>query len=254
MTRATNGEEAPSDPPNVSEGHGAAAPGTSLFRREAGAMAQQGWLIAKNLVRRRPTIDGPRAVVFVHGFLAAGAVFGPMRDRVSADLGLPTLDFTYGPFGGFVGIAEALAEHIDRHVDRSVTLSIVGHSLGGLVARWYLQELGPAHAVDRLVTLATPHGGTRSARFAPGSLGAALRPGSAILQRLGRSVGVGREPMPHVALVAGADTMVTPPESAGAVEADEVVRIEHLGHNELLFDGRVHDIVVRALAGSAEHI
>lgn len=237
-----------SDAAEASYAGGVAAPHGSLLRREAGAMAQQGWLIAKNLIRRRPVIEGPRAVVFVHGFLAAGAVFGPMRERVTAELGLPTLDFTYGPFGGFESIADGLAEHIDRHIGRRVTLSLVGHSLGGLVARWYLQELGPAHAVDRLVTLATPHGGTRSARFAPGSLGAALRPGSAILERLGPRVGPADSPLSHVALVAGADTMVTPPESAGAVEADEVVRIEHLGHNELLFDERVHEFVVRALS------
>jgi pimeloyl-ACP methyl ester carboxylesterase len=220
----------------------------ALLRREAIAVARQGRLMLAALRRpkRLRPIDSDRVVIFVHGYMAAGAVFDPMRARVERELGLPTADFSYGPFGTFDQIVELLADHIAGAVHAEARVSLVGHSLGGLIARWYAQERPPERTVDRLVTLATPHAGTDSARFAPGSLGAALRPGSVVVERLkaGRST---CEHIPHVSLVAGRDRMCSPPESAASLESAEVVWIDDLGHNELLFDERVHRTVVHAL-------
>jgi pimeloyl-ACP methyl ester carboxylesterase len=248
--------------------------------REVGAVVEQALLVARRLQRvpERPAEArgaspqrfvlvpdaGDRettAVVFVHGFLAAGAVFDPMRREVERRLGLPTVDFTYAPTASFEQVAERLARVVARAAElvprrspggdeHGPRVDLVGHSLGGLLARWYLQELGGARNVRRLVTLATPHGGTRTARIAPVALGRALRPDSDVVRRLkeGRHrAGAVR----HVAIVAGGDLMVTPPESAAALEDAEVIWIDGLGHNEMLFDRRVHAHVVRALAGPA---
>lgn len=209
------------------------------------ALALQGRLIARGL-RRQPCALGEceRVIVFVHGFMAAGPVFDPMRDHVERATELPTVDFTYGPLASFEAIVDGFAEYVDRVVPRGARVSLVGHSLGGIVARWWLQEQGGASRADRVVTLATPHRGTDSARWWPGSVAAALRPGSPILERLAE--GRSRASIPHVAIVAGADLMCTPPSSAAAVEDAEVHWLDDLGHNEMLYDSRVHDIVVRA--------
>lgn len=45
-------------------------------------------------------------------------------------------------------------------------IDIVGHSLGGLIARYYVQRLGGDRRVRTLVTLGTPHGGTAAAPLA----------------------------------------------------------------------------------------
>lgn len=210
--------------------------------REAGAIARQGWLIAKRGGRhwRDEGIDAEAPhVVFVHGYLAAGPVFDPLREAVHASLGAPTLDITYGPHRDFESIATELADRIRREVDPDRELAIVGHSLGGLLARWYVQRLG-GRAMG-LVTLATPHGGADGARRFPGSLARALRPGGRILRHLGDRVGI-----PHLAIAGGRDRLV-PTTSALAVRDAQVEVFDELGHNALLYDAAVHGRVVRAL-------
>jgi len=221
----------------------------SLFRREAKAVAQQGWLIARNL-RRTPSVPlGADVALFVHGFLAAGPVFDPMRAEVSRRTRYDTLDFNYGPLTGLDVIVERLARTIEERVPASSRLALVGHSLGGLVCRQYIQLHERARPVQRLITLATPHAGTRSVLYVPGELAAALRPGSPSIRRLGRSVQREGAAIPHTAVVAGRDSMVTPPSSAGEIDGATIVEFDDLGHNELLFDVRVHDLVVSALGG-----
>lgn len=219
-----------------------------LLGREARAIAAQGRLIFRARGRAEPLPDTQRTVLFVHGFLAAGPVFDPMRARVEHDLGpgVGTVDFTYGPSREFEEIADDLRDRIELLAGRTDRVSIVCHSLGGLLSRWCLQELGAAAVVDRVVLMATPHAGTRSARLAFGPLGEVLRPGSRVIHRLAaRRHAAGN--VRHVAIVAGSDMMITPPASAAAIEDAEVFWFHELGHNELLFDDGVRELVTRAL-------
>ncbi|MGV7209967.1 esterase/lipase family protein [Oxalobacteraceae bacterium A2-2] len=61
---------------------------------------------------------------------------------------------------------------------------LLGHSMGGLVARAYLRRHGHAR-VARVITLGSPHHGTALAHFGPGQNAAQMRPGSAWLGALG---------------------------------------------------------------------
>jgi triacylglycerol lipase len=221
-----------------------------VLGREIGAVVRQGRLMAFPKRTASPA-HADRTVLFVHGFMAAGPVFDPMRAHVESVAAVETVGLSYGPLESFEHIAGRIAAltNLAAH-GRPVT--IVGHSLGGLLARWYLQELGGAvdqgGAVDRLITIASPHAGTDKARFAPGSLGAALRPGSLILDKLRAGRDRARQ-VAHIAVVAGQDQMISPPDSAGAIEDAEVHRFDDLGHNAALFDPRVVDLIARKVAG-----
>lgn len=218
-----------------------------ILGREAAAWARQGVLMMRG---RRPRRFVPgeaeRAVVFVHGFGATGPVFEPMRAYVEERLGVRTLDFTYGSFTSFHRVAERLAREIEERVDPRSRLDLVGHSLGGLLVRWYVQELGGADRVRRVVTLATPHAGTRSARIAPGPLRHALLPDNPVVRRLHHGRHRAAE-VEHTALVAGSDLMVTPPASAAALPGATVRWFEDIGHNGMLFEPEVLEAVVDAL-------
>lgn len=219
----------------------------SLRLGEPAAVARQGLLIARRWVRgveRRFEGEAPH-VLFLHGYLAGGAVFDPMRAHVESALAHTTTDFEYGPHRAFEAVAEDLSAYIDR-IPPTIPLVLVGHSLGGLLARWYVEELGGAARVERIVTLATPHGGTERARIAPGSLGAALRPASAVIRRLDVDSSV-----PLVS-IAGGDDRVVPVASASAVRNARVEVIPGVGHNELLYDRRAHDVVVRVVRDSRD--
>lgn len=210
--------------------------------RESAALARQGLLIARRWVRGESATpnDARRHVIFVHGYLAAGAVFDPLRAHVEDRADHATVDFGYGPHRAFESVGEELAELVQR-VGRTNPVVLVGHSLGGLLARWCVDVLENAQEVERIVTLATPHGGTERARIAPGSLGAALRPGSAVLRRLGEHSSV-----PLVSIAGSADRVV-PVSSASAVRNAQMHVIPGVGHNGLLYERRAYDVVVHAL-------
>ena len=217
------------------------------FGLEARACLRQGALMLRGNPRTSEVPDGAaRVVAFVHGYGATGPVFGPMRDHVERELGVATIDFSYGSFTSFPRVAADLADRLDRAGARGARLDLVGHSLGGLLGRWYVQEMGGASHVGRVVTLATPHAGTASARIAPGPLRRAMLPGNPVVRRLASGRNRARD-VEHTALVAAADIMVTPPDSAGALEDALVLWFEGLGHNAMLFDEGVHAAVVDAL-------
>jgi triacylglycerol lipase len=215
-------------------------------RRELRALARQGRLIVGGLRRKPPHSEAGRVAVFLHGYLAAGPVFDPMRAFVENELGLPTLDFTYGPLGGFDSVLDRFVAHVDAHVRQDAQLSLVGHSLGGILARAYMHERPGGARVDRVLTIATPHEGTTSVRYLLTGPATALKPKSPVLVRLARQHRE-RPDVRHVAVIAGADQVCVPPESAGALSGAEVHRFDGVGHNEIIFDTRVHDLVTRHL-------
>ena len=64
-------------------------------------------------------------------------------------------------------------------------IHVIGHSLGGLIARYYVQRLGGDQRVHSLITLGTPHSGTLLARAGQAlPLVRQLAPGSELLNEL----------------------------------------------------------------------
>jgi pimeloyl-ACP methyl ester carboxylesterase len=237
------------------------APSHGALRGELGALLMQARLMAGGTGSDRGRLSAQRAVIFVHGLWATGPVFEPMRRAVEARAGLPGLPFTYSSVSTFERVTTRFARFVDTHVPKACRVSIVGHSLGGLIARWYVQEQGGSDRVDRLVLLATPSAGTARAVTLPGALHRALRPDSPVLRRLGDSQARARG-IPHRLIVAGGDWLVRPPGSAASLgpgsrcdevtggEPGDVHVIDAVGHNEMLFDPRVHELVIDALPSS----
>lgn len=209
--------------------------------RELRAVVRQGELIARAKLRGREGEsigEGDRLVVFLHGYMARGPVFRPMRELVARTHSVETVSMSYGPFDRFEDVCARARRLVELH-HRGRPVTIVGHSLGGVIARWLIQEeasVGPH--VDRLITLASPHDGTRAAvdlmpRGLATPLVSAIRPRSPVLEQLSAS----RSKLERVerwAAVALRDRMVTPPASAAALPGAEIVWLD-VGHNEILF-------------------
>ena len=110
-----------------------------------------------------PTVDRPVPVVLVHGTRADRTVNWAYMGPELAEAGwcVYSLDL---PDRGQAPIAESVAA-LARRVDevRAETgareVSIVGHSLGGIVARDYVKRGGGRHVVDDIVAMGTPHTG-----------------------------------------------------------------------------------------------
>jgi hypothetical protein len=138
--------------------------------------------------------DVHRPVLLLHGLLDNQAVFTRMRRALEAD-GLEHVHgLNYNPLTVDVrSAAELLGRHVQhaREVYGGERVAVVGHSLGGLIARYYVQLLGGDEHVHTVVTIATPHQGTYAAHvLRPLPVGTELLPGSSVLEEL-------RAPAPH---------------------------------------------------------
>ncbi len=127
-----------------------------------------------------------KRVVLVHGFLDTDSCFKMLRRRLEGrgfDCFVPSLKPNDGR-GGLEDIAAKLKRDIDVRFGPSEPINVVGFSMGGLVSRQYLQELGGATRCENFITISSPHHGTLTAFLYP-SLGAKdMRPGSLFLNNL----------------------------------------------------------------------
>ena len=97
----------------------------------------------------------------------------------------------YSILTGDVRVAAAqLAEEIEAIVAETgyERIHVVGHSMGGLIARYYVTRLGGDERVHTLVTLGSPHHGTYLAYAWNSRIMQQLRPGSPLMQELEQPV------------------------------------------------------------------
>jgi triacylglycerol lipase len=180
---------------------------------------------------------GEDVVVLVHGFLASAGVFRPMRARLEREAGAHVATFTHAPGVGIRRIARRLGALVDR-LPAGTRITVVGHSLGGVVARWYVQELAGHARVARTISLGSPFGGID---VPPLLVGADLHEQSSLLRRIrdrAHLCGV-----PHTSIVAEDDSVVVGVETASLGFGDVVV-VPKRGHNALLFCERVAGLVI----------
>lgn len=128
-----------------------------------------------------------RRVVLVHGFLETGSTFRMMKKRLEKcgfDCFVPRLYHSDGR-GGLAFLATHLKRDIDAHFGSTAPISIVAFSMGGLVSREYLQNQGGAQRCKQLITVSSPHQGTKAAWIYPSRGAVEMRPGSQFLVNLG---------------------------------------------------------------------
>lgn len=109
-----------------------------------------------------PEAPHPTPVVLVHGLLGDPTNFLSLRSALRAR-GIRNLaSFSYPPRLDYQRLVPRLRQTIEAvsAATGSARVDLVGHSLGGLVAR-YLAETGECRAVRRVVTLGAPYFGSR---------------------------------------------------------------------------------------------
>ncbi len=162
---------------------------------------------------RLPRAPNTTPVLLIPGYCCNRALWRSLRRELRL-AGRPVATVTLDP--PFAGI-DRLAEVLERRIDGLLTetgarqVVLVGHSMGGLVARAYLRRRG-GERVARLVTIATPHHGTWLARLAAGRNGGQMVPRSDWLVALNaHDCGV-----PSACFWSAGDEIVRPPEFGAA--------------------------------------
>ncbi|MFD3959083.1 MULTISPECIES: esterase/lipase family protein [Streptomyces] len=197
--------------------------------------------------------DAERPVVLLHGFIDNRSVFVLLRRALARHGRRHLASLNYSPLTRDLRTAaELLGRHVEEVCARTGQreVDIVGHSLGGLIARYYVQRLGGDHRVRTLVTLGTPHGGTA---VAPGAgihpIVRQMRGGSPLIEEL-------RRPAPgcrtrFVSFWGELDQVMVPVETACVdhPDLDAVnVRVTGIGHLAL----PVHPAVATAVREALE--
>ncbi|WP_329118407.1 esterase/lipase family protein [Streptomyces sp. NBC_01465] len=183
------------------------------------------------------TITGPDRppVVLLHGFVDNRSVFVLLR-RSLARHGWRRIEaLNYSPLTCDIRVAaELLARHVEEICARTghQQVDVVGHSLGGLIARYYVQRLGGDTRVRTLVTLGTPHSGTHVAQLMSAHpIVRQMLPGSSVIEEL-------RKPAEgcctrFVSFWSDLDHLMAPVESACVQHPDLIVqnvRVSGIGH------------------------
>ena len=192
-------------------------------------------------------------VVLVHGLVDNRSVFSVMQRSLRKRGFAYVCTWNYSPL--LTDIARGAAD-LGAHVERICAqtghdrVHVVGHSLGGLIARHYVQRQRGDRRVESLVTLGTPHQGSLLAHVVPTPLIRQLRPGSPLLRELA-------EPAPGcrttlTAIYSDLDQMVLPTSSGRCDHADLGARnvlVHGIGHMSLPRHRSVVDEVAATLAG-----
>ncbi len=203
-------------------------------------------------------------VIIVAGTLSPAFANEPLAARLRADgykvwiyelpgLGLGDIGQTSVPLGNLVDQVRAQTG--------AAKVDLIGHSQGGLVARYYVKNLGGSAKVDRVISLGAPHYGTYVANlvtfFGFGSCaGVVACPqmsiGSSFLANLNAGPDV-ISPVKYTNIYTALDELVRPVTNATLQDGATNVKVQSqcflrvVGHLGLILDGTVYDGVRDAL-------
>ncbi len=155
-----------------------------------------------------------------------------------------------GKFCSIKDFTQILAREVDEILAQTGCnrTDLVGHSMGGLVIRSYLKKNSAKEKVRRIVTLGSPHSGSKLAVFAVGAAAREMHPGSPFLEALNQAGKLVPEGVGLYAIYSIVDNMVLPNDSA-KLPGDEVKNIEApvVNHVGLLFSRRTAGLVRQCL-------
>ena len=196
-------------------------------------------------------------ILLVHGLVDNRSIFTLLRRALRRRGFGRVITVNYSPFTHDVrSAASRLAALVEATCEETgyERVHVVGHSLGGVIARYYVQRMGGDARVHTLCTLGSPHSGTLAARLLPHALVRQLRPGSELMTELA-------QPAPgcrtrFVAFWSDLDQLIMPKRNGRLDHPDLPARnvlLRGVGHMSLPFDGRVVHEIAGLLAHLDEH-
>ncbi len=213
-----------------------------------------------DIVRRTDFSRCERPVLLLYGHLATRRVFEVLEHRLRRDgYGVWSINLG-GMFDAFntFGIdqcAEKVRDKVERLYARYDLgpLSIIGHSKGGLIGRYYVKRLGGDARVKTLVTLGAPHNGTPSAYFGVATVGLLARdvwqmtPMSPFIRRL--KMGAFPRNVRFTSIYSKADRVSPFPSCILEAQYENLHNVEVMGvtHREYLWKRHVYRVIRREL-------
>lgn len=127
-------------------------------------------------------------VILIHGYNDTARKMRHIAKNLRDD-GWLVYAVTLTPSSGKIGIDE-LALQLDNFIRNNIQstgkFDIVGFSMGGLIGRYYIQQLGGNEKVERFITVSTPHHGTLMAYLSRNKAAKQMRIHSVFLDNLNK--------------------------------------------------------------------
>jgi triacylglycerol lipase len=187
----------------------------------------------------------PDPVLLVHGYRGSPATWASMTAYLKAH-GHPTVHAIDLP-----GENNLTNARVIRDTLRSLrwkNVDIVGQSMGGLSARWFVKFLAKGTRVDAYVSLGTPQYGIWTACALPSTYGGQMCPTSSFLADLNAGDDTPGS-LDWTTIYSTGDELV--PNSASRLDGGACfVQVEGIGHNDMDNDASVQAATSAALGGS----
>jgi pimeloyl-ACP methyl ester carboxylesterase len=190
---------------------------------------------------------GPRPIVMVHGYAMGRANFIPLACRLAkAGLG-PIVGFEYWTLGKTASAARKLGAFIDqlRAETGAAQVDVIGHSMGGVVGRYYVTLGGGDGAVANLVTIGSPHQGTDLAPVSIGRARMELLLGSSLMQRLAAAK---RPAVTKLTVIWSRGDALVPGARAAHLDGVDELVYDEMGHITMLTSRVVADELITRLS------
>lgn len=181
-----------------------------------------------------------KPVILVHGYFMSRACFILLYLRMRQTGKRTIFTINLRPRTAAIEeLAHQLSEKIEEVLvlTKSDKVDIIGHSMGGIVARYYIEQMNGAKKVNKLITLGSPHNGTKMAVFGIGANARELRTNSEFMKGLNATASGGE--VKYYSLWSNLDNLVIPQESSILKEPGVSIKFYGIGHLTLLFSPRV---------------
>lgn len=187
---------------------------------------------------------GALPVVCVPGWAMNRACFLLLRHRLRRDGWSEVRGVNYrSVYGDILTSARRLRDAVETCCAETgaARVALVAHGVGGIVCRAYLRHLGGGERVAKVITLGSPHRGSKLFALSLDPMLEALREGSSFLADLADA-----DPIPgavdFTAIYASFDTVVVPAAGARYPGVGNI-EVEGVGHLGLLWSRRVYELV-----------
>jgi triacylglycerol lipase len=189
--------------------------------------------------------DGRLPILLIHGYQCNRGFWLWLR-RALARSGRQVATISLNPvFDDIDGYVEPVARRIEEicAATGAERVTLVGHSMGGLVSRAYLRRHGAAR-VAKLITLGSPHRGSMLAKLGLGENGRQMVPGSQWLKELNAP---GAVPLPETVSIYSCQDNYVMPQDSSLLEGAKVVPVAGIGHLEMAFSPEIERLLLAAL-------
>jgi len=187
-------------------------------------------------------------VVLLHGIDDTQAKLERMARHLEQTTGCQTHSFNLIPNHGEAGLdnlAFQVVNYIETNIPKGERIDLVGFSMGGLVARYYVQRLRGIDRVRRLVTISSPHRGTMTGFLRPNIGARQMRPNSGFLRDLNRDLKM-LDQCSFTSIWTPLDLMIIPANSS-VLPCGRNIPIPVPGHAWMATDARVCAAVAESL-------